>query len=45
MPQPAEVIDSDLSATVRADKVFRLPGPPPALIHLVIDFGLAKVMG
>ena len=33
-PQPAEVIDSDLSVTVQADKVFRLPGPPPALIHL-----------
>ena len=34
---PATVIDTDLSVTAQADKVFRLPGPPPAMIHLEME--------
>lgn len=37
IPGPAELLDTDLSATVRADKVFRLLGPPAALIHLELE--------
>jgi hypothetical protein len=36
-PGPATVVDSDLSVTAQADKVFRLSGPPPALIHLELE--------
>lgn len=36
-PGPAEVLDTDLSATLQADKVFRLLGPPSALIHLELE--------
>jgi predicted transposase YdaD len=37
VPGPAEVLDTDLSATVQADKVFRLHGPPSTLIHLELE--------
>ena len=37
VPGPAEVIDTDLSATVQADKVFRLLGPPATLLHLELQ--------
>jgi predicted transposase YdaD len=36
-PGPAEVLDTDLSATVQSDKVFRLIGPPAAMIHLELE--------
>ena len=36
-PGPAEVLDTDLSVTAQADKVFRLTGPPAALIHLELE--------
>ncbi len=32
-----EVIDSDLSATVQADKVFKVSGESEYLIHLELD--------
>jgi len=34
---PAEVLDTDLSVTVQADKVFRLIGPPEVRIHLELE--------
>lgn len=37
VPGPAEVLDTDLSVTAQADKVFRLTGPPAALIHLELE--------
>lgn len=37
VPGPAELLDTDLSVTVQADKVFRLLGPPAALIHLELE--------
>ncbi len=36
---PAEVLDTDLSATAQADKVFRLDGAAPFLLHLELDSG------
>jgi hypothetical protein len=36
-PGPAEVIDTDLSLTVQADKVFRINGAVPALVHLELE--------
>lgn len=36
-PGPAAVMDTDLSVTAQADKVFRLGGPPPTLIHLELQ--------
>ncbi len=36
-PGPAEILDTDLSVTAQADKVFRLPGPPEARIHLELE--------
>ena len=37
VPGPAEVLDTDLSVTAQSDKVFRLTGPPAALIHLELE--------
>src|SRR5205823_8178066 len=37
VPGPAEMLDTDLSITVQADKVFRLTNPPAALIHLELE--------
>jgi predicted transposase YdaD len=34
---PAEILDTDLSVTAQADKVFRLPGPPEVRIHLELE--------
>ena len=34
---PAEVIDTDLSVTSQADKLFRLAGPPAGLLHLELE--------
>lgn len=36
-PGPSEVIDTDLSVTAQADKLFRINGPSPALIHLEVE--------
>jgi hypothetical protein len=36
-PGPAEAIDTDLSLTVQADKVFRINGPVPKLVHLELE--------
>lgn len=36
-PGPAEVIDTDLSVTAQADKLFRINGPSPALVHLELE--------
>jgi hypothetical protein len=36
-PGPAEALDTDLSLTVQADKVFRINGPVPALVHLELE--------
>lgn len=36
-PGPAAVVDTDLSLTVQADKVFRVGGPVPALLHLELE--------
>ncbi|MCU0706235.1 MAG: hypothetical protein MUF18_19905, partial [Fimbriiglobus sp.] len=36
-PGPAEVLDTDLSVTAQADKLFRVNGPAPALIHLELE--------
>src|SRR4051812_19551895 len=37
VPGPAELLDTDLSVTAQSDKVFRLTGPPAALIHLELE--------
>ena len=37
VPGPAEMLDTDLSITAQADKVFRLTDPPVALIHLELE--------
>lgn len=34
---PAEPLDTDLSATLQADRLFRLNGPEPAVIHLELE--------
>lgn len=36
---PVEVLDTDLSTTLQADKVFRLGGDRPALLHLELETG------
>ncbi len=36
-PGRSTVVDSDLSVTAQADKVFRIAGPPAALIHLELE--------
>lgn len=36
-PGPAEVIDTDLATTLQADKVYRVNGPQPAIIHLEFE--------
>lgn len=36
-PGPAEPIDTDLSLTVQADKVFRFGGERPAVVHLELE--------
>ena len=36
-PGPATVLDTDLSATLQADRLFRVSGPVPAAIHLELE--------
>jgi hypothetical protein len=36
-PDPAEVLDTDLSVTAQADKAFRLAGPPAAILHVELE--------
>ncbi|MDB5313574.1 MAG: hypothetical protein JWO38_7776 [Gemmataceae bacterium] len=34
---PTEVLDTDLSTTLQADKLFRVNGPVPAVVHLELE--------
>lgn len=34
---PCEVLDTDLATTVQADKLFRIGGPHPAVLHLELE--------
>ncbi len=36
-PGRAEVIDTDLATTLQADKVYRINGPHPAILHLEFE--------
>lgn len=36
-PGPAVVLDTDLSATLQADRLFRIDGPAPAVLHLELE--------
>jgi hypothetical protein len=36
-PGPVEVLDTDLSSTLQADKLFRVNGPTPAALHLEFE--------
>jgi hypothetical protein len=36
-PGPASVLDTDLSATLQADRLFRIGGAPPAAVHLELE--------
>ncbi len=36
-PGPATVLDTDLSATLQSDRLFRVDGPVPAAIHLELE--------
>ena len=36
-PGPATVLDTDLSATLQADRLFRIDGPTPAAVHLELE--------
>ena len=36
-PGPAAVLDTDLSATLQADRLFRIDGPAPAVLHLELE--------
>jgi hypothetical protein len=36
-PGPARVLDTDLSATLQADRLFRIDGPVPAVVHLELE--------
>jgi hypothetical protein len=36
-PGPASALDTDLSATLQADRLFRLDGPVPAVLHLELE--------
>ncbi len=36
-PGPAEALDTDLATTVQADRVFRINGAKPALLHLELE--------
>jgi hypothetical protein len=42
-PGPAEVMDTDLATTMQADKVYRINGPSPAILHL--EFEGASFLG
>ena len=34
---PVQFLDSDLSTTIQADRLFRIDGPVPAVIHVEFD--------
>ncbi len=34
---PADVVDTDLSSTLQADRLFRIRGPRPAIVHLELE--------
>ena len=36
-PGPATVIDTDISSTLQADRLFRVDGPTPAVLHLELE--------
>src|SRR5688572_29425538 len=36
-PGPATVLDTDLSTTLQADRLFRINGPVPAAVHLELE--------
>src|SRR3954471_4820668 len=36
-PGPAVVLDTDLSATLQADRLFRVDGATPAVLHLELE--------
>jgi hypothetical protein len=36
-PSPATSLDTDLSATLQADRLFRIDGPTPAVLHLELE--------
>ena len=36
-PGPVEVLDTDLSSTLQADKLFRVKGPTAAALHLEFE--------
>ena len=36
-PWPAAVLDTDLSSTLQADRLFRIDGPSPAVVHLELE--------
>lgn len=36
-PGPSTVLDTDLATTVQADKVFRIDGPSPSILHLELE--------
>ncbi len=36
-PGPSAVLDTDLSATLQADRLFRVDGPSPAVLHLELE--------
>jgi hypothetical protein len=38
-PGPAEPVDTDLSATLQADRLFRVNGPVPFVLHLELESG------
>ena len=36
-PGPSTVLDTDLATTLQADKLFRIDGPSPSLLHLELE--------
>ena len=38
-PGPVQVLDTDLSSTLQADRLFRIDGPRPAVVHLELESG------
>jgi hypothetical protein len=37
VPGPATALDTDLSTTLQADRLFRIDGPEPAVLHLELE--------
>src|SRR5262249_5063238 len=38
-PGPAVALDTDLSTTLQADRLFRIDGPAPSVVHLELESG------